>query len=176
MDIKIAFLYSEIEEDIQIKLPTGYSITRMAKLKKALYGLKQAPRVWYNTLTTFLLLIRFQPLNTNSFVFYYNGVIITIYVNNLLIISASKPDINKIKDSLKQRFKMSNLGACHFYLRIEVIRDRPRRTLRLSQTAYLHKILQDFSMEHYNNKITTPIKTSSRLMPAKPGYKADLKF
>ena len=40
MDIKIAFLYSEIEEDIQIKLPTGYSITRIVKLKKALYSLK----------------------------------------------------------------------------------------------------------------------------------------
>jgi hypothetical protein len=58
-------------------------------------------------------------------------VIITIYINDLLIASASKPDINKIKDSLKQRFKMSNLGACYFYLRMEVIRDRPRRTLRL---------------------------------------------
>ena len=66
MDVKIAFLYSEIEEDIQIELPTSYSITRTAKLKKALYGLKQAPCVWYNTLTTFLLSIRFQPLNADS--------------------------------------------------------------------------------------------------------------
>jgi hypothetical protein len=40
MDIKIAFLYSEIKEDIWIKLPTGCGVTRIAKLKKALYGLK----------------------------------------------------------------------------------------------------------------------------------------
>ena len=36
---------------------------------------------------------------------------------------------------------MSDLGVYHFYLRIEVIRDRPRRTLRLSQTVYLRKVL-----------------------------------
>jgi hypothetical protein len=52
-------------------------------------------------------------------------VIIAIYVDDLLITSASKPDIDKIKDSLKQRFKMSNLGVYYFYLKIEVIRDRP---------------------------------------------------
>jgi hypothetical protein len=74
-------------------------------------------------------------------VFCRDGVIIAIYVNDLLLTSASKPDINKIKDSLKERFKMLDLGACHFYLGIEVIRDRPRRTLRLSQTAYLRKVL-----------------------------------
>jgi hypothetical protein len=56
-------------------------------------------------------------------------VIIAIYINDLLIISAFKPDINKIKNSLKQRFKMSDLGACYFYLRIEVICDRPQYTL-----------------------------------------------
>jgi hypothetical protein len=52
-------------------------------------------------------------------------VIITIYIDDLLITSASKPDINKIKDSLKQRFKISDLGAYYFYLRIEVIYNRP---------------------------------------------------
>jgi hypothetical protein len=71
---------------------------------------------------------------------------------------------------------MSDLGACHFYLRIEVICDRSRRTLRLSQAAYLRKVLQDFGIEYYNDKIKTPIETSSRLMPAEPGYEADPKF
>ena len=45
IDVKTAFFYSEIEEDIWIELPTGCSVSGTAKLKKALYGLKQAPRV-----------------------------------------------------------------------------------------------------------------------------------
>ena len=40
IDVKTAFFYSEIEEDIWIELLTGYSVSRTAKLKKALYGLK----------------------------------------------------------------------------------------------------------------------------------------
>jgi Reverse transcriptase (RNA-dependent DNA polymerase) len=175
MDVKTAFLYGEIEEDIWIELPTGCGVSGTAKLKKALYGLKQAPRVWYNTLATFLSSLGFQPLDADSSVFCRDGIIIAIYVDDLLLTGASKPDIDKVKDSLKERFKMSDLGACHFYLGMEVTRDRPRRTLRLSQTAYLRKILQDFGMEHCN-KVTTPMETSSRLMPAEPGYEADSKF
>jgi hypothetical protein len=90
---------------------------------------------------TFLLLLGFQPLNINSSVFCYNSIIIAIYVNNLLLASASKLDINKIKNSLKKRFKMSDLGAYYFYLRIEVIYDRPYYILRLLQTTYLCKVL-----------------------------------
>jgi Reverse transcriptase (RNA-dependent DNA polymerase) len=54
MDVKIVFLYGDIEEDIWIELPTGCGVSGTTKLKKALYGLKQAPHVWYNTLATFL--------------------------------------------------------------------------------------------------------------------------
>ena len=125
MDVKTAFFYSEIEKDIQIKLFTNYSVFRIAKLKKALYSLKQAPYIQYNTLTTFLLLLRFQPLNTNSFIFYYNSIIIAIYINNLLLTSASKLDINKVKDSLKEWFKMLDLNTYYFYLKMEVTYNQP---------------------------------------------------
>jgi hypothetical protein len=45
MDVKTVFLYGDIDEDIWIKLPTGYRVSGIAKLRKALYGLKQSPRV-----------------------------------------------------------------------------------------------------------------------------------
>ena len=47
MNVKTAFLYGNIEEDIYIEQPTGFSTddTLICKLKKALYGLKQSPRV-----------------------------------------------------------------------------------------------------------------------------------
>jgi hypothetical protein len=40
IDVKTAFFYGEIKEDIWIELPFGCSVSRTAKLKKALYGLK----------------------------------------------------------------------------------------------------------------------------------------
>lgn len=58
-------------------------------------------------------------------------MIIAIYVDDLLIAGDSMANINSIKESLSKRFHMSDLGACHFYLSMEVTRDRPQRTLRL---------------------------------------------
>lgn len=67
---------------------------------------------------------------------------------------------------------MTNLGAWHFYLGMEVIRDRPRRTLRLSQEAYLRRVLEDFGMLQAN-PVATPMETSVHLVPAEDGYQAE---
>jgi hypothetical protein len=93
----------------------------------------------------------------------------------LLIASDSKTNINTLKNTLSDYFKILDLGACYFYLGIEVIRDRPRKTLRLSQEAYFRKVLSDHGMENCYG-VKTPIETSSRLIPAEPGYKTDPAF
>ncbi|RYC77496.1 hypothetical protein BFJ63_vAg19630 [Fusarium oxysporum f. sp. narcissi] len=56
MDIKTAFLYGEIDEEIYVEQPEGFDdgTERVWKLRKALYGLKQSPRIWYQTLSLFL--------------------------------------------------------------------------------------------------------------------------
>jgi hypothetical protein len=53
---------------------------------------------------------------------------------------------------------------------MEVIRDRPRRTLRLSQEAYLRKVLEDHDIENCATVVSTPMETSVKLMPAEPDY------
>jgi hypothetical protein len=172
MDVKTAFLYGEINTEIWIELPSGCGVACTAKLNKALYGLKQSPRVWYNTLATFLSDQGFEPLDADSSVFCRTGTIIAIYIDDLLIAGESKTDINKIKQSLSDRFHMSDLGPCHYYLGMEVIRDRPRRSLRLSQEAYLRKVLEDNDMSNCSTTVATPMETSVRLMPAADGYVA----
>ena len=49
MDVKTAFLYGSVEEDIYVQQPEGYNEdqSKVCKLNKALYGLKQSPRIWY---------------------------------------------------------------------------------------------------------------------------------
>jgi hypothetical protein len=96
-------------------------------------------------------------------------------MDDLFITGNSKTNINILKNTLSNYFKILDLGACYFYLGIEIIRDRPYRTLRFSQEAYLYKMLSDHCIENYYN-IKTLIKTSSRFIPAKPSYKTDLIF
>nr|GEZ70095.1 Gag-Pol polyprotein [Tanacetum cinerariifolium] len=59
MDVKIAFLYGPLKEEVYVNQPYGfvdpYHPDKVYRLKKALYGLKQAPRAWYDELSKFLL-------------------------------------------------------------------------------------------------------------------------
>ncbi|GKA14295.1 putative ribonuclease H-like domain-containing protein [Tanacetum coccineum] len=59
MDIKSAFLYGIIEEEVYVCQPPGFEDpkfpNKVYKVEKALYGLHQAPRAWYETLSTYLL-------------------------------------------------------------------------------------------------------------------------
>ncbi|GKA82461.1 ribonuclease H-like domain-containing protein [Tanacetum coccineum] len=59
MDVKSAFLYGTIDEEVYVSQPPGFVDPKFPKkvykVVKALYGLHQAPRAWYATLSTFLL-------------------------------------------------------------------------------------------------------------------------
>nr|GEZ66336.1 hypothetical protein [Tanacetum cinerariifolium] len=59
MDVKIAFLYGTIEEEVYVCQPPGFEDPehpdKVYKLAKELYGLHQAPRAWYETLANYLL-------------------------------------------------------------------------------------------------------------------------
>ncbi|GJX05718.1 ribonuclease H-like domain-containing protein [Tanacetum coccineum] len=64
MDVKSAFLYGKIEEEVYVCQPLGFEDlefpNRVYKVEKALYCLHQALRAWYETLSTYLLENGFQ--------------------------------------------------------------------------------------------------------------------
>nr|GFC26445.1 retrovirus-related Pol polyprotein from transposon TNT 1-94 [Tanacetum cinerariifolium] len=59
MDVKIAFLYGPLKEEVYVNQPDGFvepcHPDKVYRLKKDLYGLKQAPKAWYDELSKFLL-------------------------------------------------------------------------------------------------------------------------
>ncbi|GKE52893.1 putative ribonuclease H-like domain-containing protein, partial [Tanacetum coccineum] len=73
MDVKSAFLYGKIEEEVYVCQPPGFEdpdfLDRVYKVEKALYGLHQAPRAWYETLSTYLLDNGFQRGKINKTLF-----------------------------------------------------------------------------------------------------------
>nr|GEX13474.1 retrovirus-related Pol polyprotein from transposon TNT 1-94 [Tanacetum cinerariifolium] len=70
MDVKTAFLYGPLKEEVYVNQPDGfvdpYHLDKVYRLKKELYGLKQAPRAWYDELSKFLLSCDCRsPINAN---------------------------------------------------------------------------------------------------------------
>ena len=70
MDVKIAFLNGEVEQEVYVEQHDGFVVhdkkTHVCKLKKALYGLKQAPRVWYDRIDGFLQILGFSKNTIDS--------------------------------------------------------------------------------------------------------------
>nr|GEX55588.1 hypothetical protein [Tanacetum cinerariifolium] len=64
IDVKSAFLYGKIKEEVYVCQPLGFEDPEFSdivyKVEKVLYGLHQAPRAWYETLSTYLLDNRFH--------------------------------------------------------------------------------------------------------------------
>ncbi|GKG02925.1 putative ribonuclease H-like domain-containing protein, partial [Tanacetum coccineum] len=59
MDVKSAFLYGKIKEEVYVCQPSGFEDPefpeRVYKVEKALYSLHQALRAWYETLSTLFI-------------------------------------------------------------------------------------------------------------------------
>ena len=177
MDVKTAFLYRDVEEEIFVEQPEGFvrGEAKVCRLNKALYGLKQSPRVWYNTFASFLNAeLGVVPLEADSSVFINpkDGTLIALYVDDVLITGPSKEAIQKVKDALNRRFYMTDLGACCYYLGMTVTRNRQQRTLRLGQEAYIEKVLRDFGLWECK-EIATPMETTCHLGKAPDGFQAN---
>ncbi|GJX98533.1 putative ribonuclease H-like domain-containing protein [Tanacetum coccineum] len=79
MDVKSAFLYEKIEDEVYVCQPPGFKdlefLDIVYKVEKELYGLHQAPRAWYETLSTYMLDNRFQrgKIDKTLFIKRYKG-------------------------------------------------------------------------------------------------------
>nr|GEV72363.1 putative reverse transcriptase, RNA-dependent DNA polymerase [Tanacetum cinerariifolium] len=64
MDVKSAFLYGKIEEELYVYQPPGFEDPnfpdKVYKVEKALYGLRQAPRAWPDITFAVCACVRFQ--------------------------------------------------------------------------------------------------------------------
>uniref|UniRef100_A0A3Q7GR39 hydroxyacylglutathione hydrolase n=1 Tax=Solanum lycopersicum TaxID=4081 RepID=A0A3Q7GR39_SOLLC len=81
-----------------------------------------------------------------------------ITTDDMLIAAKKKYDIQKLKGLLSAEFEMKDQGAARKILGMEIIRDRERRKLFLSQRSYIQKVLARFGMSS-SKPIDTPSDT-----------------
>jgi hypothetical protein len=170
-DVKNAFLHSDIDSEIYIKLPEGHYTdpkykNKVAKLNKALYGLKQAPRLWYQHLATVLYKLGFQTLPNDEGVFIHPilQAVLICHVDDILILNASLDVINDISKDLERSIKIEEVGPVSSFLGNDISINRDNKTIHITQKGYIQKLLNRYGITKDNGY-------NPSLLPGTPGLK-----
>ena len=177
MDVVGAYLTADLEEEVYLELPEGFRAAtgdehKVCRLRKALYGLKQSGRVWNKLLVSFLESIGFRQSATDPGIMIQGegltgGVVILMYVDDMLIIGRDIRRVVQVKKQLSRRFPTKDLGEVKSILNMQVTRDRRRRQLTLSQSSYCEKIMKECRMEGLNATATPMEEGFLRQLSAK---------
>ena len=172
MDVKTAFLNGDLEEEVYMDQPEGFSMEgksqMVCKLKKSIYGLKQASRQWYIKFNTIITSFGFkentvdrciyQKISGSKFIF------LVLYVDDILLAVNDLSIMHETKEFLTKNFEMKDMGEASYVIGIEIFRDRSCGLLGLSQKAYIEKVLEKFNMN----------KCSPGVIPIQKGDKFSL--
>jgi transposase InsO family protein len=167
VDFTTAFLNGNLDEEIFMEIPEGYNndnyTGKVLKLQKSLYGLKQAPRQWNIALDQNLAKLGFQRLVTDEAIYikcdHTSFIIITIYVDDMLIFGTSPQLINQFINDMNSKFKLKRLGPVNYIIGIKVERDRVKKTISLSQRQYIINMANRFNISESSN-VNTPMDPS----------------
>ncbi|GKD18336.1 reverse transcriptase domain-containing protein [Tanacetum coccineum] len=128
MDVKSAFLYGTIDEEVYVSQPPGFvdpdHPKKVYKVVKALYGLHQAPRAWYATLSTFLEKHGYKRGTIDKTLFIKKDkkdiMLVQVYVDDILFGSTRKSWCDEFEALMNGKFQMSSMGELIFFLGLQV--------------------------------------------------------
>ncbi|GJU64207.1 putative ribonuclease H-like domain-containing protein [Tanacetum coccineum] len=128
MDVKSAFLYGNITEEVYVKQPPGFEDpahpNKVYRVVKALYGLHQAPRAWYERLSTFLLKHGYRRGAIDKTLFIKRDrrdiMLVQVYVDDIIFGSTKSSMVKDFEELMQKEFKMSSMGELTFFLGLQV--------------------------------------------------------
>ncbi|GJR43554.1 putative ribonuclease H-like domain-containing protein [Tanacetum coccineum] len=169
MDVKSAFLYGKIEEEVYVCQPPGFEDPhfpdKVYKVEKALYGLHQAPRAWYETLLTYLLDNGFHRGQIDKTLFIKRHkddiLLVQVYVDDIIFGSTKKEMSTEFEKLMHDKFQMSSMGELSFFLGLQV--QQKSDGIFISQDKYVAEILKKFDFASVKTA-STPMETNKALI------------
>ena len=170
MDVKTAFLNGELDEEIYMDQPLCFESKgqerKVCKLKRSIYGLKQASRQWNIKFHHAVLKDGFKMMEEDHCVYLKRSnsgfVILSLYVDDILLAGNSKEMIDTAKKWLSSNFEMKDMGEASYVLGVKIVRDRAKRLLGLSQETYIKRMLERYHMQD-SKPMDTPVDKSLSL-------------
>ncbi|PWA84621.1 ribonuclease H-like domain, Reverse transcriptase, RNA-dependent DNA polymerase [Artemisia annua] len=181
MDVKSAFLYGKITEEVYVKQPPGFEDpehpNKVYKVVKALYGLHQAPRAWYERLSTFLLQHGYRRGAIDKTLFIKRDkkdiMLVQVYVDDIIFGATKQSMVKEFEQLMQKEFQMSSMGELTFFLGLQV--KQSSIGIFISQDKYVTDILKKFILNTIK-PVTTPIKSSNSLGKDEDGKPVDVKL
>ena len=166
-DAKLAFLQGEFlnEEVIYVQQPTGFDdkSNRVCKLNLPLYGLKQSARLWYFKLRSQLATIGLYPAEVDECLFTNrHGTILIVHVDDIMM---TGPDVcvEGVKSQFSSLFDVTDVNIASYYLGMKITRDRENFTLKLTQGAYIKRIIAAFDPDSRKTS-SIPMATDAKII------------
>ena len=134
-------------------------------IQSGLYGMKQSGRIRNITMNEKMISWGFTHLSCESCVYYRKSdtgtIICVVHVDDFLTIASNKDENKFFKNQMHAAWTISHLGNVRFVVGIAVTWDRPNKTVTLSQTALIDKIVAQFGQR----------SASPSSLPMDPGLK-----
>lgn len=146
-DIKCAYLYATLDHNVYMTQPPGFIVKgkekMVCKLNKALYGLHQSGRVWFFELNKVLLEIGFIKFEWCNCVYTFkNEVVLLLYVDDMVLFSKNRKNIDRAINRLNQHFDLKILGKTRKLLGVEF--EEGGNVLEIHQKSYIDEICSIF--------------------------------
>lgn len=142
-DVTNAFVHATMDREVYMRMPRGYQKPgTILQVNKALYGLRISPLLWQREFTTTLKALGFQTVPHEPCCLIKDGVIIFFYVDDIILAyhKEKEQEAQQAIKSLQDKYTFTGGNDLQWFLGMEVIRDRTRHTIQLSQAAYSDKI------------------------------------
>nr|GFA90166.1 uncharacterized mitochondrial protein AtMg00810-like [Tanacetum cinerariifolium] len=169
MDVKSAFLYAKIEDEVYVCQPPSFKdpnfLDKVYKVEKALYGLHLAPRAWYETLLTYLMDNGFHRGKIDKTLFIKRHkddiMLVQVYVDDIIFGSTKKELNTEFEKLLHDKFQMSSVGELFFFLGLQV--KQKSDGIFVSQDKYVADILKMFDFSTVKTA-STPMEPNKALI------------
>jgi hypothetical protein len=162
LDVRNAYLYGELDEEIYMEQPEGFTAPGTTKehyvlcLLRALYGLKQAGLAWWRALKQSMEEMGFISLTSDAGIFVYKRdgffVVAIVYVDDAIFCGPNKALVIAMKETFMRRWETRDLGEVTEFLRMCITREG--HSIHLDQSTYLRVVLERCGMQNAKSAVT----------------------
>ena len=168
-DVKQAFVNAPLDEVVYVHQVKGFERPgtegKVLKLQKALYGTKQAAHAWQTFLSKILVGEGGRRNLKDECVYIFNEgnaiCIVGTHVDDLFPLCNTEGE--KIRDrifkKLQSKMEIDNRGEITYALDTCIEADREKGVLRISQEAYIQRMIKEFNLQNAHGK-DTPAPTT----------------